>query len=206
MKALMLAAGMGKRVGKYTAGNTKCMLKIGDKTLIERACEALYYAGIKDFTIVVGYKSNNLKEFIEKCDNEIVKRMNINFIDNNIYDKTNNIYSLFLAKDELLKDDTILLESDLIYEKEVIKKIVDSKEKNVVSVAKYEHWMDGTVIKIGDTDNTISEFIEKKDFDFNDINYYYKTVNIYKFSKEFSTKEFVPFLDAYIEAYGENEY
>ena len=82
--------------------------------------------------------------------------MNINFIDNNIYDKTNNIYSLFLAKDELLKDDTILLESDLIYEKEVIKKIVDSKEKNVVSVAKYEHWMDGTVIKIGDTDNTIS--------------------------------------------------
>ena len=206
MKALMLAAGMGKRLGKYTAGNTKCMLKIGDKTLIERACEALYYAGIKDFTIVVGYKSNNLKEFIKKCDNEIVKRMNINFIDNNIYDKTNNIYSLFLAKDELLKDDTILLESDLIYEKEVIKKIVDSKEKNVVSVAKYEHWMDGTVIKIGDTDNTISEFIEKKDFDFNDINYYYKTVNIYKFSKEFSTKEFVPFLDAYIEAYGENEY
>ena len=206
MKALMLAAGMGKRLGKYTAGNTKCMLKIGDKTLIERACEALYHAGIEDFTIVVGYKGDNLKKFLSECNNEIVKKMNINFIDNNIYDKTNNIYSLYLAKDELLKDDTILLESDLIYDYEIIKKVVDSKEKNVVAVAKYDHWMDGTVIKIGDCDNTISEFIEKKDFNFDEINDYYKTVNIYKFSKEFSSKEFVPFLNAYIKAYGENEY
>lgn len=206
MRALMLAAGMGKRLGKYTAGNTKCMLKIGDKTLIERACEALYGAGVKDFTIVVGYKGENLKKFLRECDNEIVKKMNISFVDNSVYDKTNNIYSLYLAKDELLKDDTILLESDLIYDYELVKRIAESSEKNVVSVAKYEHWMDGTVIKIGDSDGTISEFIEKKDFNFDEINQYYKTVNIYKFSKEFSSKEFVPFLEAYIKAYGENEY
>ena len=202
----MLAAGMGKRLGKYTADNTKCMLSVGDKKLIERACEALYYSGITDFTIVAGYKGDNLKKYLNECDNSIVKKMNISFINNDIYDKTNNIYSLFLAKDELLKDDTILLESDLIYEKEMIKKIVDSKSKNVVAVAKYEHWMDGTVIKIGVDNNTISEFIEKKDFNFNDVDEYYKTVNIYKFSKEFSAKEFVPFLNAYILAYGENEY
>lgn len=206
MRALMLAAGMGKRLGKYTAGNTKCMLKIGDKTLIERACEALYNAGVEDFTIVVGYKGENLKKFLSECDNKIVKKMNISFIDNSVYDKTNNIYSLYLAKDELLKDDTILLESDLIYDYDLIKRMVNSKEDNVVSVAKYEHWMDGTVIKIGDVDNTISEFIEKKDFKFDEIDQYYKTVNIYKFSKEFSSKEFVPFLEAYIKAYGENEY
>lgn len=206
MRALMLAAGMGKRLGKYTAGNTKCMLKIGDKTLIERACEALYDAGVKDFIIVVGYKGENLKKFLRECDNEIVKKMNISFVDNSVYDKTNNIYSLYLAKDELLKDDTILLESDLIYDYELVKRIAESSEKNVVSVAKYEHWMDGTVIKIGDSDGTISEFIEKKDFNFDEINQYYKTVNIYKFSKEFSSKEFVPFLEAYIKAYGENEY
>ena len=206
MKALMLAAGMGKRLGRYTAGNTKCMLKIGDKTLIERACEALYQAGITDFTIVVGYKGENLKKFLlEECDNPIVKKMNFKFIDNDVYDKTNNIYSLYLAKDELLEDDTILLESDLIYDYDLVKRIVDSKEENVVSVAKYTQWMDGTVIKIGDESN-ITEFIEKKDFKFDEIDQYYKTVNIYKFSKEFSSKEFVPFLDAYIKAYGENEY
>ncbi len=206
MKALMLAAGMGKRLGRYTAGNTKCMLKIGDKTLIERACEALYQAGITDFTIVVGYKGDNLKRFLlEECENPIVKKMNLKFIDNDIYDKTNNIYSLYLAKDELLEDDTILLESDLIYDYDLIKRIVDSKEENVVSVAKYTQWMDGTVIKIGE-ENNITEFIEKKDFNFNEIDQYYKTVNIYKFSKDFSAKQFVPFLDAYIKAYGENEY
>ena len=205
MRALMLAAGMGKRLGKYTAGNTKCMLKIGDKTLIERACEALYNAGVKDFTIVVGYKKDNLKKYIEESDNEIIKKMNISFIDNDVYDKTNNIYSLYLAKEELLKDDTILLESDLIYDYDLIKRIVDSNENNIVSVAKYSQWMDGTVIKI-DEDENITEFIEKKDFNYDDIDKYYKTVNIYKFSKDFSTKEFVPFLDAYIKAYGKNEY
>lgn len=206
MRALMLAAGMGKRLGKYTAGNTKCMLRVGNKTLIERACEALYRAKITDFTIVVGYKGENLKKFIlNDCQNPIMKKMNFKFIDNSIYDKTNNIYSLYLAKDELLKDDTILLESDLIYDYDLIKRIVDSKENNLVSVAKYEEWMDGTVIKLDD-DKNILEFIEKKDFSFSEIENYYKTINIYKFSKEFSNKAFVPFLEAYIKAYGENEY
>ena len=206
MRALMLAAGMGKRLGKYTAGNTKCMLKVGDKTLIERASEALYEAGIKDFTIVVGYKGDNLKRFIlEECQNPILKEMNFTFIDNDVYDKTNNIYSLYLAKDELMKDDIILLESDLIYDYDLIKRMVDSKEKNLVSVAKYEQWMDGTVIKLDDNKN-ILEFVEKKDFNFDEIDKYYKTINIYKFSKEFGSNVFVPFLDAYIKAYGENEY
>ena len=202
----MLAAGMGKRLGKYTKGNTKCMLSIHDKTLIERAIEALYASGVTDFTVVVGYKGENLKRFLlEECQNPIVKKMNLSFIDNDVYDKTNNIYSLYLAKDKLKEDDTILLESDLIYDYELIKRLVDSKEPNLVSVAKYEQWMDGTVIKVGPEGN-ISEFIEKKDFSFSEIKKYFKTVNIYKFSKEFSEHQFVPFLDAYIEAYGENEY
>ena len=206
MQALMLAAGMGKRLGKYTKGNTKCMLNIQDKTLIERAIEALLDAGIKRFVIVVGYKGENLKKFLlEECENPRVKEMELVFIDNNVYNQTNNIFSLYLAKDELAKDDTILLESDLIYDYSLIKRLVDTDYPNLVSVAKYEQWMDGTVIKI-DNDYNITEFIEKKNFDYNQIDKYYKTVNIYKFSKIFSNKEFIPFLEAYIKAYGENEY
>jgi hypothetical protein len=110
-----------------------------------------------------------------------------------------------MAKDELEKDDTILLESDIIYDAVLIKRLVKSERPNLVSVAKYEQWMDGTVIKV-DEKNNIIEFIEKKNFDYNQINEYYKTVNIYKFSKEFSKKEFNPFLEAYIKAYGDNEY
>ena len=206
MQAIMLAAGMGKRLGKYTKGNTKCMLSIHDKTLIERAIEALYASGITDFTIVVGYKGDNLKRFLlEECQNPIVKKMHLNFIENDVYDKTNNIYSLYLAKDQLKEDDTILLESDLIYDYDLIRRLVDSNEPNLVSVARYEQWMDGTVIKVG-SNGTISEFVEKKDFSFSEIEKYFKTVNIYKFSREFSEHQFVPFLDAYIKAYGENEY
>lgn len=206
MQAIMLAAGMGKRLKKYTKNNTKCMLEIQNKTLIERAIEALLEAGVKKFIIVVGYKGENLKKFLlEECKNPKVKEMDINFIDNPVYDKTNNIYSLWLAKDELIKDDTLLLESDLIYDYDLIKRLVDSKDKNLVSVAKYEQWMDGTVIKIDDNNN-VKEFIEKKNFSFEEISEYYKTVNVYKFGKEFLKKQFLPFLDAYMQAYGENEY
>ena len=206
MQALMLAAGMGKRLGKYTKGNTKCMLTIQDKTLIERAIEALLDAGIKKFIIVVGYKGDNLKKYLlEECKNPKIKEMKLEFIENDIYDKTNNIYSLYLAKDKLMEDDTILLESDLIYDYDLIKRLVYNPEPNLVTVAKYQEWMDGTVIKI-DNNKNITEFIEKKDFNFNELDKYYKTVNIYKFSLEFARSEFVPFLNAYIKAYGENEY
>ena len=206
MQALMLAAGMGKRLKKYTQNNTKCMLKIQDKTLIERAIEALLEAGVTKLIMVIGYKGENLKRFLlEECKNPNVKKMEFVFIDNNIYDKTNNIYSLSMAKEELEKDDTILLESDLIYDYDLIKRIVDSKDGNLVSVAKYEQWMDGTVIKI-DKDKNVLEFIEKKNFSYDELDQYYKTVNVYKFSKDFLKKQFIPFLDAYIQAYGENEY
>lgn len=206
MQAVMLAAGMGKRLGKYTKGNTKCMLNIQDKTLIERATEALLEASIKRFVIVVGYNGDNLINYLTKeCTNPKIKDMEFVFIKNDVYDKTNNIYSLYLAKEEMMKDDTILLESDLIYDYELIKKLVENKDSNVVTVAKYKQWMDGTVIKI-DEDNVITEFVEKKDFDYQMIDKYYKTVNVYKFSKEFINSSFIPFLEAYIKAYGENEY
>lgn len=201
MQGLMLAAGMGKRLGKYTKNNTKCMVKVGDKTLIERACEALKKAGINKLIMVVGYERENLKEFMR----ENIKDMEIVFIDNPDYAISNNIYSLYLAKDYLVHEDTVLLESDLIYDYDLLKDVVDNDDKNVVAVAKYEQWMDGTVATLDD-DNYIEDFIEKKDFKFDSIDDYYKTVNIYKLSKEFSEKVYVPFLEAYIKAYGLNEY
>lgn len=203
MQAIMLAAGMGSRLGKYTENNTKCMLKIHDKTLLERAIEALTEAGINKLILVLGYKKDNVKEYVKK--NKLDEKINIIYIDNDIYDKTNNIYSLYLAKDYLAKDDTILLESDLIYEYSVIKKLLCSEKENAALIAKYEEWMDGTVVTLG-TNDIISSFVEKKDFNYNETDNYYKTVNIYKFSKEFANKFYIPFLESYIKAYGNNEY
>lgn len=203
MQAIMLAAGKGSRLGKYTKNNTKCMLDVHGETLLERAIDALLEAGIKDFILVLGYKKDNVKKFIKE--KELDKKINITYVDNDVYDTTNNIYSLYLAKDYLIQDDTILLESDLIYDKSIIKKLVNSEYESAALIAKYEEWMDGTVVKLND-DNTINSFVERKDFNYDDVDSYYKTVNIYKFSKDFSERFYLPFLESYIKAYGNNDY
>lgn len=201
MQALMLAAGMGRRMGKYTEAMTKCMVEVGGKTLLERAVEALKEAGISRFVMVVGWECDKLVDYIQKN----ISGMEFEFVYNYDYATTNNIYSLYKAREQLSADDTILLESDLVYDKGLIRKIVECPDENVVAVAKYEQWMDGTVTTLDD-DGRIHEFIEKKNFRFQDVSNYYKTVNIYKFSKEFSRGQYIPFLKAYIQAYGKNQY
>ncbi|MEW9093544.1 MAG: aminotransferase class I/II-fold pyridoxal phosphate-dependent enzyme [Clostridiaceae bacterium] len=201
MQAIILAAGMGKRLKELTNDNTKCMVKVNDVTMIERMLSQLDKLSLSSITIVVGYKGKELQEYIETLN----VRTPINYVNNEIYYRTNNIYSLYLAKNYLLKEDTLLLESDLIFEDSVLKKIIEDSYPSLALVAKYESWMDGTVVTI-DENNNIKSFLDKKQFRFCDIKNYYKTVNIYKFSKEFSNTHYVPFLEAYSKALGNNEY
>lgn len=192
---------MGKRLGEYTRENTKCMVPVNGVKLIDRVLSQLEEVGIGKLTIVVGYKGRNLKEYIGAK----AHRIAIDFIDNPVYDRTNNIYSLYLAAEQLKKDDTLLLESDLIYDTAILKKILEDKSPNVALVAKYESWMDGTMVRI-DEDCNITNFIPKSDFSYAHADKYYKTVNIYKFSKEFARDKYIPFLEAYTKTVGNNEY
>lgn len=202
MQALMLAAGLGKRLAKYTKNNTKCMVDVAGKKLIDRAIEAIKNAGIKRFIIVTGYKADNLENYITENHSG---ELNFVFIRNDIFDKTNNIYSFFLAREEAIKDDTILLESDLIFDSNLIKDIKESEDKNVVAVAKYESWMDGTCVKLNE-EQMIYKFIEKQNMKTDKLDEYYKTVNIYKFDKEFLSKVYFPFLETYMKIQGLNSY
>ena len=206
MQAIILAAGMGKRLGRYTKDATKCMVPVNGKTLIEYAIESLIDNNIKKLIIVVGYKSQILIDFISsKFDESNLNGMKIEYIENKVYDKTNNIYSLYLACNELIKDDTILLESDLIFKPEIITSLLQNKEKNLAVVSKFESWMDGTCTLL-DENNNITGILDKNHFNWNNTESYYKTVNIYKFSSEFSKQYYVPFLEAYQKAFGKNEY
>lgn len=202
MQAIILAAGMGKRLGEYTKDNTKCMLPVNGERLIDRTLTMLSHFDIRRVIIVVGYQGQNL---INHIGDRYQSTLNIQFINNPIYDKTNNIYSLSLAEKEMQEDDTILLESDLIYEESIIKMLIDNPYPNLALVAKWESWMDGTVVQIDD-DNNILNFVPGKLFNYDAIDSYYKTINIYKFSKDFSTKRYIPFLNAYCQAWGNNEY
>lgn len=202
MQAVILAAGMGKRLGELTKGNTKCMVEVNGVSLIDRALGQLTSLDLNRVVIVVGYEGKKLMDYIG---NRYDGRLKIEYIENPIYDKTNNIYSLALAKEKLLEDDTLLIESDLIFDDRMFPLIVNNPYPNLALVAKYETWMDGTMVRIDD-DNNIVDFISKKAFKYSDVDFYYKTVNVYKFSRDFMEHKYLPFLEAYCSALGNNEY
>ena len=201
MQALILAAGMGRRLGEKTKNNTKCMVEVNGVKLIDRVLSQLKSINIDRVVIVAGYCRESLMEHV----GDSYQGLPIHWVINHIYDKTNNIYSLALAKDELVKDDTLLIESDLIFDDAMFEMILADPYPNLALVAKYETWMDGTMVRI-DNDNNIVNFVPKKAFNYDEVDSYYKTVNIYKFSREFSQGVYVPFLEAYCAVMGNNEY
>ncbi|MBQ6994552.1 MAG: aminotransferase class I/II-fold pyridoxal phosphate-dependent enzyme [Lachnospiraceae bacterium] len=201
MQAIILAAGMGKRLKELTSEATKCMVKVNGVAMIDRMMGHLDKLGLSRIVVVVGYEGQKLMEYIDA----LGVSTPIVYVDNNVYNKTNNIYSLYLAKDYLVQEDTILLESDLVFEEAVLHRLINHPYPSLVLVDKFESWMDGTVVTLDEQDN-IQSFVAKREFDFRRIDEYYKTVNIYKFSKEFSELYYVPFLEIYCKALGTNEY
>ena len=202
MQAIILAAGMGRRLGELTKENTKCMVPVNGVRLIDRLLGQLSQLNLNRVIIVVGYQGQKLMDYIgHRYDG----KLKIEFADNPIYDKTNNIYSLSIVKDKLQEDDTLLIESDLIFSDRLFPMLLDNPYPNLALVAKYESWMDGTMVRL-DEDQNIVNFVSKEAFDYADVDSYYKTVNIYKLSREFLQHQYVPFLDAYTKAVGNNEY
>lgn len=193
---------MGRRLGEHTRDNTKCMVEVNGIRLIDRMLQQLSRLDLRRVTIVTGHREKELKEHIGQ---RYAGQLDIEYISNPVYDKTNNIYSLSLVKDRMQEDDTLLLESDLVFSDRLLPMIVEDPYPNLALVAKYESWMDGTMVRI-DRERNIVNFVPKKAFRFEDAGNYYKTVNIYKFSREFASEKYVPFLDAYCRALGNNEY
>lgn len=201
MQAIILAAGMGKRLKELTQDRTKCMVQVNGVALIDRMLHQIESRHLSRIVIVVGYEGEKLMKYIDT----LGIRTPIVYVQNPIYDKTNNIYSLALAKDYLCQDDTLLFESDLIFEDAVIDQLLDDPRETLALVDKYESWMDGTCVKLG-PDDSIASFVPSTNFRFEEAHEYYKTVNIYKFGRHFSRTHYVPFLEAYSKALGNNEY
>lgn len=201
MQAVILAAGMGKRLKQLTKNNTKCMVEVNGMTLIERTLRILDKKRLSRIVIVIGYEGQKLMSYIDSLN----IRTSVRFIDNKVFIKTNNIYSLALAKDYLISEDTLILESDLIFDESVIDALLQDERETLALVDKFESWMDGTCMVL-DEEDCICDFISGKYLKFSEKERYYKTVNIYKFSQHFSKNTYVPFLQAYEMAMGNNEY
>ncbi len=129
MQAVILAAGRGLRLGPLAKEIPKCLLKMGKKTLLERSLDNLAECGIKEAIIMTGFKDGLIRKKIGKN----YKGLRIIYIKNKEYQDTGSM-SLFLAK-KLIKENILLLECDLLYEKKAIDFLLKSKRKNAILVA-----------------------------------------------------------------------
>lgn len=202
MKAIILAAGIGNRMMPLTQKTHKTLLKVGGISIIDRIIDSLRKNGIVDVVIVTGYLKNQLVNHLEKKYDDV----NFEYVDNPRFKETNNIFSLSIAFEQIeIDQDILLIESDLIYKEEVITRAIKSKHQNLALVSPYKIGLDGTVVQV-QKDQIISIYpphLQDEKFDLSDK---FKTLNIYKFSKDFCSTEFKKLLVYYANAIDENCY
>lgn len=163
MKAIILAAGTGGRLGDAGKSTPKCLIRVGEKTIVEYQIEALKSNNINDISIVVGYYADKVKE--------VLKDTGIKFYLNKNYATTGMLESLFCAKEEL-NDNIILLYGDIVFEADLIKKLLEDKNDFCLVVDKekeVEHEAEealeeyhGEKIKKGSTKVNIVDGVVKK--------------------------------------------
>lgn len=194
MQSIILAAGLGSRLGELTKECTKCMVKINGVTLIERMLRQLDRYGMDRIIIVTGYKGDVLKAYVQ----ELGINTPVIFVDNSEYQHTNNIYSLWLTRAYLEETDSLVLESDMIFEDKVIEKMLAVDNGCGTFVARPRPWMDGSIVKL-DKDNNIIYFVDDEEVKRIDPSYYHKIVSIYKFKKGYVSEKYMPYLNEYVE-------
>jgi histidinol-phosphate/aromatic aminotransferase/cobyric acid decarboxylase-like protein/choline kinase len=201
VQAVILAAGLGKRLGTATRQSTKCMVELNGRRLVEYALDALIQVGVARIVVVVGHGADEVRAFL----GDEHEGIPVHYVTNPLYADTNNIYSLLLARDFLEQDDTLLLESDVIFEPSILLECAAHPAPNVAVVATYEPWMDGTVTLLDDHQR-VTRIVSKREFDRAESGKYFKTVNLYKLSREFNRGRFMPFLAAYVGVEGRGHY
>ena len=202
MKAIILAAGYGNRMRPLTDSLHKTMLTVAGRTIIGRIIDGLLDNGISDIVVVTGYRAEELSAYLATE----FKNVKFTFVHNEKYRETNNIYSMALAFEKVVIDsDVVLIESDLIYRPEIITRLLKSPYDTVALVDKYRNGMDGTVVAVkeGRITDVIPPHLHPENFDFSDK---YKTLNIYKFSREFCETSFKKLLVYYANAIDRNCY
>lgn len=199
MQSIILAAGLGSRLGELTKECTKCMVKINGITLIERMLRQLDRYGMDRIIIVTGYKGDILKDYVQNL------RINtpVVFVDNSDYRHTNNIYSLWLTREFLEEMDSLVLESDMIFEDRVIEKMLAVDNGCGTFVARPRPWMDGSIVKL-DKDNNIVYFVDDEEVKRIDPSYYHKIVSIYKFKKRYVSEKYMTYLNEYVKKNTDN--
>ena len=134
MKTVILAAGAGSRLKPLTDHTPKCLLKVGGKCILEMTVENLLATNNSDIIIITGYLENKIREFLGKR----FPQLKIAYINNSFYASTNNIFSLWLAKDAVLGDDMMMMDSDIVFDKRIITKLQNSGYRNCLALKQHD--------------------------------------------------------------------
>jgi choline kinase len=133
MKAVILAAGIASRLRPLTDNTPKCLLKVGNKNILELTIENLLSNNLQDITIVTGYLENQIRDFMKVRFPEL----NISYIHNKLYSSTNNIYSLWLVRNSVLGNDMLMMDSDIVFDEHIISKLINSGYKNCLALKRH---------------------------------------------------------------------
>lgn len=188
--ALLLAAGAGSRLMPLTLDAPKCLTEVGGTPILGRLVDSLRSQGIKRLVVVTGHLDHCIREFLQKN----APDMQVDYVFNPVYQTTNNIYSLWLAR-EVIQEPFLLLESDLVFQTSMLS---DMLIPDKIAISQLLPWMNGTTVELN-AQNAVAAFhgvMPAKDCDNND-SPRYKTVNIYSLSLQ-SWRRVVTRLDRYI--------
>ena len=169
--ALLLAAGIGSRLYPLTRNEPKCLTIVNAMSILERLISNLNQHGFKRLVVVTGHLENHIRDFLGNQAGNIT----IDYIFSPLYKTTNNIYSLWMAR-EAINEPFLLLESDLVFDASLLDSMLYPGR---IAVAKKQPWMNGTCV-------TINKYQRVKTFLSGDANSFgeikYKTVNMYSIS------------------------
>lgn len=194
MKAIILAAGLARRMRPLSTHRHKTLIEIDGRSVISRIIDSLVTNGITDLCVVTGYRSAELRDAVS----HEFPELQVRYIHNPDFETTNNVYSMALALEQLdCGDGIILIESDLVFEPAVLRRLIAADQPNVALVDHYRTGMDGTVVAVspsGVITQVLPPSMQGEHFDFSDM---YKTLNIYKFDGGFCRSTFRELLSWY---------
>ena len=129
MIGVILAAGMAKRLRPLTDTKPKCLLKVGERTLLERTVVAMAAAGISEFVVVTGYRADQIRDFLDNLVKpEFLGKPRFTYLHNADYEHNNNIYSLWMAGQVVRGKEFLLMDSDILCDPAAVLRIAQEPE------------------------------------------------------------------------------
>jgi histidinol-phosphate/aromatic aminotransferase/cobyric acid decarboxylase-like protein/choline kinase len=201
-QAVILAAGRARRMRPLSDTAHKTLMPMAGTTILGRIMSALVEAGVERITVATGYRAGDIEAFLA----EHFPAADVRLVHNARYEETNNVVSLSLAMDQLEFDrDVLVIECDLLFDPAVVRRLLEHPGSNVALVDQYRVGMDGTVVALRDgyVSDVFPADIQGADFAYHDK---FKTLNMYRFEREFCRRTLKPLLHTYANVIDANSY